>query len=39
MVKLLATADWQLDMKAGRLSEEGKEALYQARLDALSALL
>jgi len=39
MVKILASADWQLDMKANRLSEEGREALYQARLDALSALL
>ena len=39
MVKLLATADWQLDMRAHRLSKEGRDTLYKARLDALSALL
>jgi len=39
MVKILATADWQLDMKAHRLSKEGRDTLYKARLDALSALL
>lgn len=39
MVRILATADWQLDMRAHRLSKEGRDELYKARLDALSALL
>lgn len=39
MVRILATADWQLDMKAHRLSKDAKDELYKARLDALSTLL
>ena len=39
MVKLLATADWQLDMRAHKLSKHAKEMLYDARLKALDSLL
>jgi DNA repair exonuclease SbcCD nuclease subunit len=39
MVKVLATADWQLDMRAHKLSERATSKLFQARLDALENLL
>ena len=39
MVKLLATADWQLDMRAHKLTKHAKEMLYDARLKALDSLL
>jgi DNA repair exonuclease SbcCD nuclease subunit len=38
MVKILATADWQMDMKGGRLNEAARATLAQARLDALDAI-
>lgn len=39
MVKILATADWQLDMRAHRLNKRAKDMLYDARLKALDRLL
>ena len=39
MVKLLATADWQFDMRAHRLTKRAKAMLYDARLKALDSLL
>ena len=39
MVKILATADWQLDMRAHRLNKRAKDMLYDARLKALDHLL
>jgi len=38
MVKLLATADWQMDMKGGRLNEAARTTLAEARLAALEAI-
>ena len=39
MVKILATADWQLDMRAHKLNKRAKDMLYDARLKALDCLL
>lgn len=39
MVKVLATADWQLDMRGHKFSKRTKDLMYNARLSSLDRLL
>ena len=39
MVKILATADWQMDMKGGRLNEAARQYLSDARVETIEKII